>query len=93
MIRDLSLAFAERITGEAKLDRYGQVQRVYQIALSREPSEEEKQLALNTLTELTAAWEQKLQGSGDDIKQNAEVKALANLCHVVMNSAEFLFID
>jgi hypothetical protein len=93
LIRDHSLSFAKRIEQEVKHDRYAQVQRIYQIALSREPSEEEKQLALNTLTELTAAWEQRLIKSPDPNGASAQTRALANLCHVMMNSAEFLFVD
>jgi hypothetical protein len=93
LIRDLSVSFANRIEEEVKDDRYAQVQRIYQIALSRNPSEKEKQLALETLSELTLAWEQRLKAAPKPDEPNAQTRALANFCHVVMNSAEFLFVD
>lgn len=93
MVRELSLSFAERVGQAAKNDRYAQVQSIYQIALSRNPSEQEKQLALSTLNELTAAWEQGLQAAPDANGPDAQMRALANFCHVILNSAEFLYVD
>lgn len=100
MIRELTMRFAQRIEAEAGHDRYKQVEQVYQDALSRKPTPEETQLALEALTQLTSEWEKRLAaGSNSKTKSDntdstsAETQALANFCHVIMNSAEFLFID
>jgi hypothetical protein len=63
---------------------------VYLIALSRLPTDEEKQLGREALRELTAAWEkQSSRPSADTI----ELKALTNYCHAILNSAAFLYVD
>lgn len=100
MIRDLTLRFAERVEAEVGHDRYKQVEQVYQDALSRKPTPEETQLALEVLSQLTAEWENRSASETDSKNESdstespsAETQALANFCHVIMNSAEFLFID
>ena len=100
MVRGLTRQFAERIETKAGDDRYKQVEEVYQDALSRKPTPEETQLALETLSKLTAEWENRAISESDTEKRSAttespsaETLALANFCHVIMNSAEFLFVD
>ena len=100
MIRELALEFARRVEANAGNDRYKQVEHVYQDALSRKPTPEETQVALETLSQLTTEWENRTTAEAEtkkttDKKESppAETLALANFCHVVMNSAEFLFID
>ena len=74
------------------------MEHVYQDALSRKPTPEESQLALEALSQLTADWENRQTGSkvkpaeGKE-SPSPETRALANFCHVIMNSAEFLFVD
>ena len=53
----------------------------YQKSLCRWPTDQEKQLGVKTLEALTAEW------NGD------ASKALESYCHVLMNSASFLYID
>ena len=99
MVRELALQFAQRIETKAGNDRYKQVEYVYQDALSRKPTAEETQLALETLSLLTAEWdrhrtaEERPTADSDVSPPPAETQALANFCHVIMNSAEFLFVD
>jgi hypothetical protein len=100
MIRELALQFARRVETRAGNDRYKQVKHVYQDSLSRKPTPEETQLALETLSQLTTEWENRTATETDtktstDKKEppSAETLALANFCHVIMNSAEFLFVD
>ncbi|MBP90237.1 MAG: hypothetical protein CMJ64_26600 [Planctomycetaceae bacterium] len=95
MVRELSLAFAKRIEDEIPSDRNTQVDRVFEIALSRQPSDEERQEAVRTIGELTVHWKkiEQEQTEKTENEESAETKALANFCHVVMNSAEFLFVD
>ncbi|MGZ0172918.1 MAG: PSD1 and planctomycete cytochrome C domain-containing protein [Planctomycetales bacterium] len=100
MIRELALQFARRVEAMAGNDRYKQVEHVYQDSLSRKPTPEETQLALETLSQLTTEWENRTAAESEtktstDKKESpsAETLALANFCHVIMNSAEFLFVD
>jgi hypothetical protein len=92
MIRQLSEEFAKRVEAEVPLDRARQIDRVYEIALSRPPGPLDKKYAIDTLDALTTRWRQSSSGeSGGALP--AETRALANFCHVVMNSAAFLFVD
>ncbi len=50
MIRELAASFAERVKREAGADPQQQIDRVYWIALSRPPTEEERKASLETLT-------------------------------------------
>ena len=97
MVRELSRDFAERIAQAAPDDASRQVDLIYQTALSRTPTTEEKQLVLETLQELTTQWAAAAQQDAESDEPvpaaSPEVRALANICHVVMNSAEFLTVD
>ena len=98
LVRALTFQFAQRIEAKAGDDRYQQVEHVYQDALSRKPTSEETQLALEALSQLTAEWEARRAESAskptnEKESPSAEMQALANFCHVIMNSAEFLFVD
>ena len=53
----------------------------YQKSLCRWPTDQEKRLGIKTLEALTVEW------NGD------ASKALKSYCHVLMNSASFLYID
>ncbi len=100
MVRELADSFARRIRNEVghELDR--QIDRVYRVALGRPPSGSEKQLAVESLARLSAEWEKALskEAAGksagrDSAKQQAADRALGNFCHVMMNSAELLYVD
>lgn len=95
MVRELSLSFAKRIEEEIPSDLRSQVNRVFEIALSRQPSEAERREAVEALAKLTASWKKVAGDRTEDTEEDElpETKALANFCHVVMNSAEFLFVD
>ena len=95
LVRELSLAFAKRIEAEIPSDRDAQVDRVFTIAVGRQPNAEERQGAIETLENLTAHWKKIEPENAEGTKrdESAETKALANFCHVIMNSAEFLFVD
>lgn len=90
-VHRLAAAFAARVhdlsqdrkaRGEAKAESIGQhVDLVYQLALSRLPSDVERELGIDTLTELRAAW------------QDRPGAALETYCHTILNSAAFLYVD
>jgi hypothetical protein len=92
MIHELAMSLAQRLVREAGLDPAAQIDRLYRIALSRPPTPEEHRVALETLARLTARWTESITASTTPETEPA-LKALANLCHAMINSAEFLFID
>ena len=98
-IRQLADDFAQRIQNEVGTDSYRQVERVFQVALSRMPTDEEKDLSHRTLIALKEAWGKNLNQDNPPEQDNPEnadtasTKALANFCHTMLNSAAFLYID
>ena len=84
-IDQLTLSFADRVTREAGTDLAKQIERCYDLALARSPTDEEKQLAAETLEQLREARSEK--------ESELDRRALADLCHVLINSAEFIYID
>jgi hypothetical protein len=92
MIQRLAEDFAGRVSREAGPDPARQVERVYWIALSRAPSDEEKEVGSNALRKLTDTWARH-QAAGKPERDAAERKALTTFCHAVMNSAGFLYVD
>ena len=84
-VRGLAAAFATRV--EKRLrdrdphDHGARVDTVYQLALSRPASDLERQLGIETLKELHAAWRDKPHA------------ALETYCHTILNSAAFLYVD
>lgn len=86
-VRELARQFADRVQREAGNDFARQVEKAYWISLTRPPSDEELTACLQTLTSLTEQWTKQVPAA------EASRKALATLCHTVMNSATFLYID
>ncbi|MDP6442620.1 MAG: DUF1549 and DUF1553 domain-containing protein, partial [Pirellulaceae bacterium] len=92
MVRELAASFAQRVLNESPQNPRRQVERVFEIALSRPPSAEELDEATAALAQLTEQWRVTL-ADAKTTSRSAEEKALANFCHVVMNSAAFVFVD
>jgi hypothetical protein len=69
------------------------VGRLYIIALSRPPDAKEEAACVETLAKLTEQWAKHLAAKGAPSPQEAERRALATVCHTIMNSAIFLYID
>ena len=93
MVHDLADHFAHRVNREAGQERAKQVDRVYLIAMSRLPTELERQIGVSALERLTAQWSTTLAASGKPDEQLATQKSLATYCHTVMNGAALLYID
>jgi hypothetical protein len=83
-IQRLADDFAARVMREVEAAPARQVERVYLIALSRPPGDEEKRVGVAALAKLARAW-------GAD--PAAGRKALAAYCHAIVNSAGFLYVD
>lgn len=90
LIQRWAESFAQRVVREVGRDPSEQIRRLYLIALSRPPTTEEEQLTLEKFSQLTSRW----AAADSKIQRLApEMGALANLCHALINSAEFIFID
>ncbi|HVS36525.1 MAG TPA: DUF1553 domain-containing protein, partial [Gemmataceae bacterium] len=92
MVQQLAEDFARRATREAGTDPAKQVDRVYRIALSRPPTEEEKSIGLDALRRLADRWAEEAGGDKPD-RDALRLKALTTYCHTIMNSAAFLYVD
>jgi hypothetical protein len=61
----------------------------FRIALARPPDADERAAALDSLAHLNAEWARE-PGDGET---NPTPRALTTVCHAVLNSASFLYID
>ena len=94
LIRRLADRLADRVIREASPDSARQIERVYQIALSRRPTVEERSIGQQALDRLTAHWADRLHKQKSAAAPGeAERRALANFCHTIINSAAFLYVD
>lgn len=94
-VREMADRFAERVVEEVGPEPERQVERVYQLALSRLPTDEERKACLDTLAQLTDEWqkhEKEDRATGSSGNEAAK-QALATFCHTILNSAAFLYID
>ncbi|MSU62072.1 MAG: DUF1553 domain-containing protein [Pedosphaera sp.] len=91
MIHGLAASLSERLVREAGHSSSSQIKRLYLIALSRLPTTEEEQIAIETLTQLTSKWAATKDSNAK--RPASAIAALANVCHAMINSAEFIFID
>ena len=91
--------FARYMAGRA-IDKVGedqkkQVEQVYLRAYSRPPTDFETRQSLATLEELIRHWPPRLEKDHVEAPKQATTNwlALAGLCHTILNSANFVFID
>jgi hypothetical protein len=88
-------AFAARLVREAGDDPAAWVDRAWRIALSRPPTEEEKQDALELLEKLADCKSPPLENAPAELTKlpSARAGALAKLCLALFNLSEFAFVD
>ncbi|HCC99169.1 MAG TPA: hypothetical protein DER64_01475, partial [Planctomycetaceae bacterium] len=89
VIRELADRFAERVVSEVGDDAGRQTVRAYRIALGRTPGAEELAATVPVLERLRREWASQLKND----QAAARRRALGNLCHAVMNSAAFMYLD
>ncbi len=94
-IRGLAEDFAKRLREEAGEDRVKQIERAYLIALARAPTDEEREIGLEALSELADNTSEGGEGeqSDESPEQEDEDRPLVKYCHTLINSAAFLYID
>jgi hypothetical protein len=84
LIRTLADALADRVRSEVGEDLAEQIDRIYWLALSRPPTAEEKEIVLG---ELADAY------SGASSQPALRKRLMARLCHAVINSTPFIYVD
>jgi hypothetical protein len=96
MVFELAQAFSARVRSEAGDNETRQVTRAFELALNRQPSDEEREASLyaigriNQELSVEGAGESELESpAGDDSKTSA----LAGFCHGLLNSASLLYVD
>ena len=84
--------FAERVIREVGSDRRAQVERIFRLAFARPPGDKEMDVCRRLLAE---QLDDRRRVSGADRTAQAEsyVEALADLCLVVFNANEFLYLE
>jgi len=88
-VNQLAHQTAERLSESELANSDAQITRLYMMAFCRKPDSDELRMCREQLDRFAAAWEQDANISA----MEASKRALGNLCRVVMNSAEFLYID
>jgi mono/diheme cytochrome c family protein len=92
LVHQLAESTAARIKAEAGDNVPKQIDTLYWRALSREPSAEERKLALEAISKIRqATLHSPLKDSASE--SDAQTAALTQLCHTIFNSAAFLYID
>jgi hypothetical protein len=86
---------ADRVMRVAGNDVTAQVRQLYRIALSREPSQNELNGNLEFLRKQREYQAAKASGSGSgsSSEQSADLGALTDLAHVMLNYNEFVYIN
>ena len=92
---ELARYLSGRIVDDVGRDQKRQVDAVFQRALTRAPSEMEMRDSLVTLDTLEDSWLGRVREDRRETPSGSTASwlALANLCHTILNSAEFSFID
>jgi hypothetical protein len=89
-----SSAFAARITADAGSDTPAQIERAWWLAFGRAPRESERTTALAHLTAQLKHFAAAPAPGGPALSEaEARRKALASLCHVLLNANEFVYVD
>ena len=95
MLREGSRYFGGRVMEEVGDDVDKEIDQVYLTALSRWPTSDERNLGRQALRDLTKYWLEHLEKDIPAEPRPAKARwlALANFCHTILNSAEFIYID
>ncbi len=86
-----SKKIAERVIQDAGPDPINQIVHSYELTLIRKPTFSQQQLVLKFIENQTRLHLQDKQNPTD--LSNAKASALADFCHVLINTNEFLYLD
>jgi len=95
MIRESARYFAGRTIDWASANVEQQVERVYRVALSRPPTQQEMKLGVEAVQNLTQQWLELLQKEtpAEPRQTKAQWLGLSSFCHIILNSPDFIYID
>jgi mono/diheme cytochrome c family protein len=95
MVRENSRYFAGRVIDSVGDDVEKQIERVYLVALSREPTAEERNLGRRAIEDLDRSWLDHLTNEppAEPRATKARWLALATYCLAILNSPEFIYVD
>ena len=95
VVRKNARYFAGRVMDAVGTDVEKQIDRIYLTALSRWPSQEEREIRVEQVRDFTRHWLEHLEKEvpAEPKQAKAQWLALATLCHSILNSAEFIYID
>ncbi|MFN0196780.1 MAG: DUF1553 domain-containing protein, partial [Planctomycetaceae bacterium] len=97
-VHSLAEQYAAKVKTIAGDDSSARIATAWKLAFARLPTEEESQIASESLAELMQQWIEQLsteqkESPAAEIETQAADHALVNLCHALFNSAEFISID
>jgi hypothetical protein len=90
-VQKLADYFAERVTKEAGEVPERQIEHAYWLAISRTPNAEELKASLESLARFREIIRKQPAASGRPRDENQE--ALGAFCHILINSATFVYVD
>ncbi len=95
LVRENARYMAGRIADAVGDDPRAQIERAYMLALARKPREQELKAALDTMEQMSVQWKGSLEKDppAEPVAGRARWLGLATVCHTLMNSAEFLYVD
>jgi len=95
LVRENARFMAGRIADAVGDQPDAQVERAYLLALARKPTAEELRAAREAMERAIPEWTRKLEAEkpAEPVASRARWLALATICHTLMNSAEFLYLD
>ncbi len=95
LVRDNARYMAGRIADAVGDQADVQIERAYLLALARKPSADELRTARDAMVRSIPEWTRKLEAEkpAEPVASRARWLALATICHTLMNSAEFLYLD
>jgi hypothetical protein len=76
-------------------DTAKRIDRLFLTIYGRLPSEQERMNVESTLDQLVVSWQERFEEAKpqEPIVQRADWMAIASVCHTLLNSAEFIYID
>jgi len=95
LLRQASRYMAGRVMDAAPDNARAQLERMYWLGLARAPSGDELSAAESALPAIEREWvkQLKIENPEEPVRARAHWLAVATLCHTLLNSAEFLYVD
>ena len=93
--REHASYLAGRLIDQFGDNREKQIEEVYLRVFARRPTVEESKRAMERFADLTRRWDADLESRKQDAPRasTARWSALASLCHAMLSSAGFMYID